>query len=99
MSAETEKTHARFIVDSDDPFLAAEQLAQGILPLLNSILSHDYGDCASRCGVAQQAWAGFLGALYHQMALDLGTSVAEEMLQALADCAKKAAGSGKRKSH
>ena len=46
MSAETEKTHARFIVDSDDPFLAAEQLAQGILPLLNSILSHDYGDCA-----------------------------------------------------
>jgi len=86
-------------VDSDDPFLAAEQLAQGILPLLNSILQHDYGDCASRCGVAQQAWAGFLGALYHQMDHDIGTSVAEEMLQALADCAKKAAGAGKRKSH
>ena len=99
MSANIEETHTRLVVEADDPFLAAEQLAQGIMPLLNSILTHDWGDCASRCGVAQQAWAGFLGALYHQMDHDLGTSVAEEMLQALADCAKKAAGAGKRKSH
>ncbi len=99
MSAQAEETNVRLIVDSDDPFLAAEQLAQDMLPLINSIISHDYGDCASRCGVAQQAWAGFLGTLYHQMAQDIGTSVAEEMLQALADCARKAAGTGKRKTH
>lgn len=99
MSAAIDETHTRLVVEADDPFATAEQLAQGILPLLHSILSHDWGPCALQSGVAQQAWAGFLGGLYHQMAHDLGTTVAEEMLQALADCARKAAGTGKRKTH
>jgi len=52
MSAAIDETHTRLVVEADDPFATAEQLAQGILPLLHSILSHDWG--LAHCKVASR---------------------------------------------